>query len=242
VKSLYKYINGSIGRWNSRTPKASNRKGTEQMQDKTKETKQKIIARYETESTGCCALGCGNTMDFLEIMPGEDILDLGCGRGEETLDAARQTGPSGMAMGLDLTTAMVEKARQNARDTEVQNAGFVQGDIEFLPFKSECFDGVTSNCVINHASDKARVYREIHRVLRKGGRFVVADAVTKVPLPQKIKDDPEAWAQCFGGAITEAEYLEAIQSAGFDEIIILNRREYMKNDIDFISLTIKALK
>lgn len=212
------------------------------MENKNHETKEKIKSRYETESCGCSTLGCGDTMDFMGIMPGEEILDLGCGRGEETLETARLVGPSGAAMGLDLTTAMVEKARQNALAEGIQNAGFVQGDIEFLPFKDRCFDGVTSNCVINHAKDKARVYREINRVLREGGRFVVSDAVTKVPLPREIKDDPDAWAQCFGGAVAEGEYLDAIRSAGFGDIVILNRREYVKNGYDFISLTIKAVK
>ena len=206
------------------------------------ETTEKIQNRYEEESVGCCTLGCGNTLESLEIVPGEEILDLGCGRGEEALEAAVLAGPNGMIMGLDLTSAMVAKARQNAQQSGIDNVGFVQGDVEYLPFKSDSFDGVMSNCVINHAPDKERVYREIRRVLRPGGRFVVADAVTKEPLPESVKNDSEAWAQCFGGAITEKEYLEAIKSAGFRRIDILHRREYVKNGYDFISLTIKAVK
>ncbi len=203
---------------------------------------QEIQGRYETEATSCCSLGCGNTLEALSIATGENILDLGCGRGEETLQAACLTGPHGLVTGLDLTEAMVAMARENAKTAGIANAEFVQGDIEALPFPDDSFDGVMSNCVINHAPDKLRVYREIRRVLRTGGRFVIADAVTREPLPEHVKNDPEAWAQCYGGAVTETEYLKAIQTAGFSEIYILNRREYLKNGFDFISLTIKAVK
>lgn len=203
---------------------------------------QEIQDRYETEAATCCSLGCGSTLSALEIVPGERILDLGCGRGEETLQAAQMVGLDGWATGLDLTEAMVAKARENAINSGTINATFVQGDIEALPFQDNSFDGVMSNCVINHAPDKLKVYREIRRILVSGGRFVVADAVTKESLPQHVKNDPEAWAQCYGGAVTEKEYFEAIQTAGFSEIYILNRREYLKNGYDFISLTIKAVK
>ena len=212
------------------------------MASKESQLHQEIKNRYETEAAGCCSLGCGSTLDVLDIVPGEEILDLGCGRGDETLQAATLTGPHGMATGLDLTVAMVSIAKENAAQTGVQNAIFVEGDIESLPFPDESFDGIMSNCVINHAPDKLKVYREIRRVLRTGGRFVVADAVSKNPLPADVKNDPEAWGQCFGGAVTEKEYLEAIKTAGFTEIYILNRREYIKNGYDFISLTIKAVK
>lgn len=203
---------------------------------------QEIQNRYDEEAASCCSLGCGSTLSALEILPGEHILDLGCGRGEDTLQAAQMVGSRGLVMGLDLTENMVVKARENAMQAGVNNAEFVQGDIEGLPFSEDSFDGIMSNCVINHAPDKLKVYREIRRVLRAGGRFVVADAVTKVPLPEHVKNDPQAWAQCYGGAITEKEYLEAIQTAGFSKVWILNRREYIKNGYDFISLTIKAVK
>jgi arsenite methyltransferase len=209
---------------------------------KEKQLHQEIQDRYEAEAVSCCTLGCGSSLEALDISHGEKILDLGCGRGEETLQAAQMVGSDGLAIGLDLTEAMIAKARENAAQAGVGNVEFKQGDIENLPFADASFDGVMSNCVINHAPDKGKVYREIRRVLRLGGRFVVADAVTKSPLPEEVKNDPEAWAQCYGGAVTEREYLNAIQSAGFTEIYILNRREYIKNGYDFISLTIKAVK
>jgi ubiquinone/menaquinone biosynthesis C-methylase UbiE len=202
----------------------------------------KIVERYEAESMQSCSLGCGSTLEELSIMQGDVVLDLGCGRGEDTILAARLAGTGGKAVGLDLTEAMISKAKAVASAEGVENAVFVTGDIESLPFPENTFDCVMSNCVINHAKDKTRVYREIHRVLKPGGRFVVADAVTKDPLPPEVKDDPEAWAQCFGGAVTETEYLENIVTSGFERLELLKRREYLKNGYDFISLTIKAVK
>jgi ubiquinone/menaquinone biosynthesis C-methylase UbiE len=203
---------------------------------------EKIINRYEKESSMDCVLGCGNTIDNLKVTRGENLLDLGCGRGEETIQMALLAGDTGNATGLDLTQSMIDKAQENAKKENVKNVTFVHGEIEKLPFESNLFDGVASNCVINHAKDKNRVYMEIQRVLKQGGRFVISDAVSKYPLPAEVKNDPEAWAQCYGGAITEEQYLDAIYQAGFEEIQILNRREYLKNGYDFISLTIKAVK
>jgi len=203
---------------------------------------EKIRNRYEDESTQSCSLSCGSTLDELEVRQGEEILDLGCGRGADTVEAARLAGAEGMAIGLDLTEAMVKQAIDYATREKIRNVAFTLGNIERLPFKENTFDGVMSNCVINHARDKNKVYREIHRVLKPNGRFVVADAVTKYPLPDEVKNDPEAWAQCFGGAITEEEYLESILTAGFHKVEVANRREYLKNGYDFISLTIKAVK
>lgn len=201
-----------------------------------------IQKRYTEESAGSCNLSCGSNLDFIKIISGENILDLGCGRGVETIQAAILAGPRGNAAGLDLTQAMIDKALANAADAGVQNISFVKGDIEELPFKEGIYDAVMSNCVINHAKSKVRAYSEIFRVLKAGGRFVISDAVTKVPLPPEVKNDPQAWAECFGGAITESEYLENIKSCGFQEIKILKRREYLKNGYDFISLTIMATK
>lgn len=206
------------------------------------EIKDTIQLRYEKESQDKSNLSCGNNLDFLEIKFGDTVLDLGCGRGLETIDAAKLTGGTGKAVGLDITPKMLNVAEENAKNQNVTNIKFISGDIENLPLENESFDAVMSNCVINHARDKSRAYREIHRVLKDNGRFVVSDAVTKYPLPESVKNDPEQWAACFGGAITEEEYLGSIKNAGFNEIDILKRREYIKNGYDFISLTIRAYK
>jgi ubiquinone/menaquinone biosynthesis C-methylase UbiE len=203
---------------------------------------EEIQKRYTREAENSDGLSCGNNIAFLNITPGECILDLGCGCGNETIDAARLTGPAGVSYGMDITDAMIVKAASMAETMGLTNAKFVKGDIEDLPFEDDSFDAIMSNCVINHAKDKKRVYREIFRVLKKGGRFVISDAVTKHPLPDDVKNDPEAWAQCYGGAVTEQEYLDAIQSTGFGRVRILKRREYVKNTFDFISLTILAEK
>lgn len=202
----------------------------------------KIQARYTKESSCCDNLSCGSNLDHLKIIPGEYILDLGCGRGSETIQAAIQTGPEGKVTGLDITQAMIDAAHLNAKGIGVSNAWFLKGDIENLPFENDTFDAVMSNCVINHAKSKVKVYNEIFRVLKDGGRFVISDAATKNPLPTEVKNDPEAWAQCFGGAVTEDEYLNSIIASGFNNINILKRREYIKNGYDFISLTIIATK
>lgn len=202
----------------------------------------KIKERYTMESSHEDSLSCGNTLLDLKPLPGEWILDLGCGRGTDTIEVAKKVGKDGKAVGLDLTESMVAMATERALAKKVDNIEFVHGDIEDLPFPMNTFDGVISNCVINHAKDKGKVYREIQRILKPGGRFVVSDPVTRDPLPNEVKEDPDAWAQCFGGAITEEEYLHSIHSAGFGTVDIINRREYLKNGYDFISLTIKAVK
>lgn len=201
-----------------------------------------IQSRYTKESSNQCNLSCGSNLDFLNILQGENILDLGCGRGTETIQAAILTGQEGKAVGVDITQAMIDSALANAEGIGVANAWFIKGDIENLPFCEAAFDAVISNCVINHAKSKKKVFGEIFRVLKTGGRFVVSDAVSKYPLPPEVKNDPEAWAQCFGGAVTEEEYLDCIKSSGFKNIDVLKRREYIKNGYDFISLTIRATK
>jgi len=201
-----------------------------------------IQTRYTKESTSSCNLSCGSNLDLLRITSGENVLDLGCGKGNEAIQAAMQVGPEGTVVGLDITQAMIDTSHSNAKGIGISNIRFIKGDIESLPFDNGAFDAVMSNCVINHARSKNKVYSEILRVLKNGGRFVISDAVSKNPLPLEVKNDPEAWAQCFGGAVTEDEYLNSIMSSGFNNIDILKRREYIKNGYDFISLTIMATK
>ena len=176
---------------------------------------ERIAERYKAESARNCSLSCGSTLDEIGISRGEVILDLGCGRGDDTIRAARKAGPEGKAVGVDLTEAMIDRAGDLAAAEGIDNAVFVQGDIESLPFQENTFDGVMSNCVINHAKDKIRVYREIRRVLKPGGRFVVADAVTKDPLPDEVKNDPEAWASVTGARSPKKNILKAYRRPGF---------------------------
>ncbi|SHH79147.1 methyltransferase domain-containing protein [Clostridium grantii] len=201
-----------------------------------------IQKRYEEESKTSCNLSCGSNLEYLQLNSGEKVLDLGCGRGKETILAAKMVAPNGEAVGMDITEAMIAEANNNIYLEKLTNIKFVFGDINNIPFDNNSFDAVISNCVINHAKNKLIVYKDIHRVLKPGGRFVISDAVTKDPLPDDIKNDPVAWGECFGGAITEDEYLKSIEKANFSKVEILKRREYIKNGYDFISLTIKAFK
>ncbi|WP_291633165.1 methyltransferase domain-containing protein [Clostridium sp.] len=210
--------------------------------DNSLEIKTKTQKRYTEESKSSCNLSCGSNLDFLHIKKGEIVLDLGCGRGEDTIQASLLTGPKGIVHGLDITEAMINKAKIRAKELGTQNVVFTLGDIDALSYDDESINSVMSSCVINHAKSKVQVYKEIYRVLKPSGKFVISDAVTKYPLPEEVKNDPEAWAECFGGSITEEEYLESIKSAGFENIEILKRREYLKNGYDFISLTILAYK
>lgn len=201
-----------------------------------------IIQRYDKEAESCDSLSCGSNLDHVGLRLGEFALDLGCGLGHEALEAALAVGPMGRVFGLDVTPKMVRRASARARREGLSNLAFVVGSMEHLPFESGTFDAVLSNCAINHAGDKSRVYAEIQRVLKDGGRLVVSDPVSLVPLPPQVKSDPQAWADCYGGALAEDEYLSLIAGAGFSEVAVLSRREYLKNGYPFASLTIRGTK
>ncbi len=169
-------------------------------------------------------LGCGNPVALAELKTGEVVLDLGSGGGIDAFLPARRVGPSGRAIGIDMTEEMLERARRAAAAMGIANVEFRQGDIEALPLSPESVDVVISNCVVNLAPDKSRVFRETFRVLRLGGRLVVSDIVSNGSLPPSVRTDPEAWACCVGGALEERQYIDLIQAAGFQEIEVLSRR------------------
>lgn len=201
-----------------------------------------ITERYSDKHKTSCSLSCGDNYKFLSLKPGNKVLDLGCGYGRDTLKAANLVGNTGLAVGLDLTPKMVEAANEIAVRENIKNVRFVVGNIEQLPFNENSFDIVVSNCVINHARNKTRVFHEINRVLKIKGIFVISDVMCKYPLPDNIKNDSQQWAGCFGGAVTPEEYLKCIEKAKFISISVVNSREYIKNGYEFISLTIKAGK
>lgn len=207
-----------------------------------KEVDKAVQDRYARESCGDDYLSCGQALDLAGIKPGERVLDLGCGRGADVIRAAFLVGPAGEAVGVDLTPEMITEAEKNRQAAEVSNARLITAAMENLPLADGEFTAVISNCAINHSRNKELVYREIYRVLSPGGRMVVSDVVAQEKLPATITADPEAWADCFGGAIPEEEYFTAIRAAGFQEIQVLERREYLKNDYPMASLTIKASK
>lgn len=200
-----------------------------------------IVKRYTAEDENS-NLSCGGNITFLDLHPGEKVLDLGCGRGEETLQAATLVGRDGFAWGVDITPKMIKRAQERVDQGSIKNVAFLLSSMEKISIEDASLDAVLSNCAINHVEDKVAVYREIHRLLRSGGRFVVSDIMTEVPLPSEIKQDPEAVAACFGGAITIKEYEEVLVAAGFDKIEIFKERRYVKNGYDMISRTFQGKK
>jgi SAM-dependent methyltransferase len=166
-------------------------------------------------------LGCGNPVALASLKAGETVLDLGSGGGIDCFLAARKVGPEGRVIGVDMTPEMIRLARENAEKSGLKNVEFRQGTIESLPVEDEVVDAVVSNCVINLATDKERVFREIHRVLKPGGRMMVSDIVLDSELPERIKDSVAAYTGCIGGALKRSDYLAAITKAGFTSVEIV---------------------
>jgi len=200
---------------------------------------QSVAARYGALASGSESLSCGGALDLAAPRPGEVVVDLGCGRGGDLLRALGRVGPSGAVLGVDATPAMVEAAR--LRLAPYPNARVMRADLSGVPVPDGLADVVISNCAINHALDKAAVYREVARLLKPGGRVVVSDVVSEAPLPEAIRSDPAAWAACYGGAIPEAEYLAAIEAAGLAGLRVLRRTApYEKGGARVLSLTVEA--
>lgn len=170
------------------------------------------------------SFGCGNPLAFSEVLEGQTVVDIGSGAGLDAIIAARRVGPGGRVIGLDMTPEMIRRARENVRQAGLNNVIFVQGDAENIPLEAAATDWVISNCVINLAPDKKRVFREIYRILKPGGRILISDMVTE-NLPPELLYSAEAWCGCIAGAVSEAEYMTAVEAAGFEEVRVVNRAE-----------------
>jgi ubiquinone/menaquinone biosynthesis C-methylase UbiE len=179
------------------------------------------------ESAVQACAGCGSPTAIAGLREGEVVLDLGSGGGIDVLLAAKKVGPKGRAIGVDMTQDMIDLARKNADEAGFENVEFRLGDIEDLPVDSGSVDVIISNCVINLAPDKDRVFKEAYRVLRAGGRVMVSDIVTKGELPKEMREDPDAWAGCVAGALDEAVYVGKMRSAGFRDVKVLSRTSFM---------------
>jgi SAM-dependent methyltransferase len=160
-------------------------------------------------------LSCGNPTAFASLRPGEAVVDLGCGGGLDVLLAAARVGPTGKAIGIDMTPEMIERARHNAERQGLANAEFHLATIDRLPLADASVDCVISNCVINLAPDKAAVFREVFRVLKPGGRLAVSDIALKRPLPPELAQDIMAYVGCIAGAVLIADYERDLREAGF---------------------------
>jgi arsenite methyltransferase len=202
-----------------------------------------INKRYSTLADSDCCLSCGNAITYAEPKEGEVCVDLGSGRGTDALRMCGQVGTSGFVYGIDISEGMLEKAKKNAQKLGVENVKFMQSELERLPLQDATANLVVSNCTINHASDKLLVWKEIYRILKTGGRFVVSDIYALAEVPQKYKNDPVAISECWGGAITREAYFDTLQAAGFKNISILEEsKPYPKGGIEVSSFTISGFK
>jgi arsenite methyltransferase len=190
-------------------------------------------------------LGCGDPTADADLQPGQTVLDLGSGAGIDCFLAARRVGPEGRVIGVDMTDAMLEKARANARSGGFANVEFRKGEIENLPVESETVDRIISNCVINLAPDKRPVFAEAYRVLKTGGAVTVSDIVSFGPVPESVRADLNLWAGCTAGAMDKADYLGVIRQAGFSSVSVLKEviYDYLRGpDYGFASITVRAVK
>jgi SAM-dependent methyltransferase len=177
-------------------------------------------------------LGCGNPQAIAAMQPGEVVVDLGSGAGFDCFLAARQVGPNGRVIGVDMTHEMLKKARDNAARAGVANVEFQLGEIEHLPIADNTADVVISNCVINLVPDKQRVYREAFRVLKPGGRLAVSDVVNLTPLPAELTCDKALLCDCIAGAASAdqiEQWLAAVGFAGIRITVESESRELVKS-------------
>jgi arsenite methyltransferase len=166
------------------------------------------------------SLGCGVPTAVADLHEGETVLDLGSGAGADVFLSARRVGPSGKAIGLDMTDEMLELARANAAEAGVDNVEFVRGYIEEIPLADESVDVVISNCVINLSADKGKVVREASRVLRPGGRFAVSDVIADDDMDAATRADMQQWTGCVAGALTRGQFEAALADAGLVDLEI----------------------
>lgn len=198
--------------------------------------------------TSILGVGCGAPLNFAEIIKGETVVDLGSGAGIDVFLAANKVGKKGKVIGIDMTDEMLEKASKNAKEHGgYTNVEFRKGDVEKqIPVDDRTADLIISNCVINLTTNKVDAFKEVHRVLKNGGRMVISDLVTdrEVVEPQSVNADK--WCSCIDGALTKEHYIESIKKAGFKDVAVLQDQLYMDGEQvegrKITSLVIKAVK
>jgi len=202
-------------------------------------------AALPDEAAGASA-GCGNPVGIADAKLGETVLDLGSGGGIDCFLAAKEVGAEGHVIGIDMTPRMLELARTNAEKLETTNVVFKLGHIESIPQEDNSVDLVISNCVIALSEQKDRVFSEIFRILKPGGRFVISDMVTDKPLPEEVRKSAAEWVSCVGGAAVMSDYLEMVDDAGFERVEKLKEQksgggteEWRSSMVD---LTLRAYK
>jgi len=199
------------------------------------------------EEVRSISYGCGSPVGRANIRPGETVVDLGSGGGIDCFIAAKYVGESGRVFGIDMTDEMLEVAQKNAipvaKNLGYNNVEFKKGFLEAIPLKDQSVDLVTSNCVINLSTNKKEVFEEINRILKPGGRFVIADIISEKEVPEEMRNHQELWGECISGALTLSEFLEAARPHGFHGFQI--KKDYLwkvVEGIKFYSYTLQAFK
>lgn len=191
--------------------------------------------------------GCGSPVTLAGIERGENVLDLGSGGGVDCFIAAKMMGETGHVIGVDMTDEMLNNANTSrgivARNLGFDNVRFIKGFLEEIPLSGDSIDLVTSNCVINLSAQKKKIFQEIFRVLRAGGRFVISDIVSDREVPLRMKRDKKLWSECISGAVTEAEFFQIIKTIGFYGLEVVNHYPYKEVEgFNFYSITVRAYK
>lgn len=196
------------------------------------ETGASAVTLYETDAVAALpadvtglSLGCGDPVTIADLLPGQTVLDLGSGGGIDCFLAARQVGPEGYVIGVDMTPEMLAKANASKARMGVNNVEFRQGQIEALPVDDSSVDVIMSNCVINLSPDKAAVFREAFRVLKPGGRVAISDIVTEGEFSPELQADLSRWAECVTGAIDVQAYTGLMQAAGFVDVRVVDKAD-----------------
>ncbi|MFN4257049.1 MAG: arsenite methyltransferase [Saprospiraceae bacterium] len=185
-------------------------------------------------------LGCGLPTEFAKIQPGDVVVDLGSGAGNDCFVARAETGPTGKVIGIDFTPAMIARARENAERLGLHNVEFRQGDIEEMPTSDASADVIVSNCVLNLVPDKRKVFSEIYRTLRPGGHFSISDVVLVGQLPESLVRSAEMYAGCVSGASQMTDYLDIIRETGFQNVVVQKQKPILIPDsilLQYLSAT-----
>lgn len=202
-----------------------------------------INKRYTLLTEDSCCLSCGGALDKSEARTGEVCIDLGSGRGTDVLRLAEAVGKEGFVYGVDATASMILKAEKTAEKMGVENVAFIHTDLEEINLPDETAHLIISNCTLNHVANKTKVWKEIYRLLKNGGRFVISDIYSMEDVPTEYSNDPAAVAECWAGAITRDKYFNIVKAAGFRDIEILEESTpYDKGKIVVASFTISASK
>ncbi|MDH4200594.1 MAG: methyltransferase domain-containing protein [Spirochaetia bacterium] len=199
-----------------------------------------IQIRYSAQAKKENNLSCGDALSYACVHKGDVVVDIGSGKGKAVLKAAKS---AAYVYGIDLTGAMIEAAKKVLEEEGIANAEFICSSMDSIALSDGMADVIISNCAINHAADKHKVYSEIYRILKPEGRFIVSDIIAENEVPDHIANDPQAVAGCYGGAIPVDKYFTAIHRSGFSSIEVLQESApYEKNGILIRGITLRGYK